>query len=154
MLPRQGGTNSKVLADMCQTLSKEGKRQHLKACWYTAKDCDRPIDAAAKERNCHVKFCCIDGQIAILGNGNQDTQSWFHSQEVNIMVDSAEWCTEFCAALENNQNTALHGILDEDGQWRDDGGNIVESSGGKGGVLKVAKGLVNAVARVRGEGGF
>jgi hypothetical protein len=30
MLPRQGGTNSKVLADVCTTLKQEGKRQFLK----------------------------------------------------------------------------------------------------------------------------
>jgi hypothetical protein len=30
MLPRQGGTNSKVLATMCDTLQKEGKRDFLK----------------------------------------------------------------------------------------------------------------------------
>jgi hypothetical protein len=53
MLPRQGGTNSKVMATMAQTLKKEGKLQFLKAHWYTAKDRDRPVDAAAKERNCH-----------------------------------------------------------------------------------------------------
>ena len=61
-----------------------------------------------------------------------DTQSWFHSQEANIMIDSAEWCTEFIAGLENNQNTAAYGSLGEDGQWRDKDGNVVESSGGKG----------------------
>ena len=51
----QGGTNSKVFAEMCEKLNKEGqgKRKNLKACWYVAKDRDRPIDAAAKERNCH-----------------------------------------------------------------------------------------------------
>ena len=55
MLPMQGGTNSKIYAKMCDTLVKEGKdkRKFLKACWYTAKDREQPIDAAAKERNCH-----------------------------------------------------------------------------------------------------
>ena len=55
MLPMQGGTNSKIYAKMCDTLVKEkqDKRKFLKACWYTAKDREQPIDAAAKERNCH-----------------------------------------------------------------------------------------------------
>ena len=55
MLPMQGGTNSKIFATMCDTLNKEGndKRKFLKACWYVAKDRDRPIDASQKERNCH-----------------------------------------------------------------------------------------------------
>jgi hypothetical protein len=62
-----------------------------------------------------------------------DTQSWFHSQETNIMIDSADWCTEFVNALEHNQNTALYGALDDEGEWRDKEGNLVESAGGKGG---------------------
>lgn len=49
----QGGTNSRVFANMCSALNKEGKRQFLKACWYIAKDRDLPVDASAKERNCH-----------------------------------------------------------------------------------------------------
>jgi hypothetical protein len=71
MLPRQGGTNSKVMADMAKTLKAEGKLHNLRAHWYTAKDREQPVDAAKKERNCHVKFMCVDGQVAILGNGNQ-----------------------------------------------------------------------------------
>lgn len=53
MLPRQGGTNSKVMADMASILSKEGKRHLLKAHWYVAKDRQAPVDAVANERNCH-----------------------------------------------------------------------------------------------------
>lgn len=60
MLPMQGGTNSRVYMAMCDTLNREGKRKFLKACWYTAKDRDRPIDAAKKERNCHsVSIVCL-----------------------------------------------------------------------------------------------
>jgi hypothetical protein len=55
MLPFQGGTNSKVVAEMYATLNKEHKQQHLKVYWYTAKDQDKPIDAAEKLRNCHGK---------------------------------------------------------------------------------------------------
>ena len=53
MLPRQGGTNSKVMADMASILGKEGKRHLLKAHWYVAKDRQAPVDAVANERNCH-----------------------------------------------------------------------------------------------------
>jgi hypothetical protein len=71
------------------------------------------------------------------------------------MLDSAAWCAEFVRALENNQNTGAHGLLGEDGQWRDGpDGAVVESSGGKGGTLRMMKGMLGAVARVRGKGGF
>ncbi|KAI0801970.1 hypothetical protein BC629DRAFT_1591626 [Irpex lacteus] len=156
MLPMQGGTNSKIYAKMCETLSKEGqdKRKFLKACWYTAKDREQPVDAAAKGRNCHVKFCCIDEQVVIAGNGNQDTQSWYHSQEANVMVDSPQLARDWLTALNINQNTAQYGPVDEDGFWRDKDGKIVQSSGGTGGPVEVVKGMMNAVARVQGKGGF
>jgi hypothetical protein len=48
------------------------------------------------------------------------------------MIDSAEWCSEFMTALHHNQNTELYGRLNEDGEWRDQAGSLVESSGGKG----------------------
>jgi len=155
MLPFQGGTNSKVVAEMYEILNKEQKQQHLKVYWYTAKDQDKPIDAGERRRNCHVKFCTIDDQIAIQGNGNQDTQSWFHSQEINIMVDSPEMCQEWRAGLENNQNTALYGRIDDkDGLWRDTDGTVLDSKVGKGGPGEIVKGLLGAVARVQGKGGF
>jgi hypothetical protein len=55
MLPFQGGTNGKVIADMYDVLRKEGKQQFLKAYWYTGKDKDVPVDAAQHSRNCHSK---------------------------------------------------------------------------------------------------
>jgi hypothetical protein len=89
MLPFQGGTNGKVIAEMYDILRKEGKQQFLKAYFHTAKDKDVPIDAAQHSRNCHsrssldsypsieltqitsVKFASFDGQVAMMGNGNQ-----------------------------------------------------------------------------------
>ncbi|KAJ4289420.1 hypothetical protein N0V88_006900 [Collariella sp. IMI 366227] len=53
--------------------------------------CERGIDV-----HCWVclsyndALMIVDNHIGIQGNGNQDTQSWFHSQEVNLMVDSDE----------------------------------------------------------------
>lgn len=56
MLPGQGGTNSRVVADMYKTLNAEGKGKYLKVYWYTAKDQEMPIDAAEKKRNCHGRL--------------------------------------------------------------------------------------------------
>ncbi|KAF7800300.1 hypothetical protein EIP86_011548 [Pleurotus ostreatoroseus] len=166
MLPMQGGTNSRIYAQMCETLNKEGqgKRKFLKACWYTAKDREQPVDAAKKERNCHdadydnlphaVKFCAVDDQLVIAGNGNQDTQSWYHSQECNVMVDSPQLCIEWRRALDHNQRSGELGPVQEDGIWRDSAGQEVGSSGGMGGPVEVMKGMMNAVARVQGKGGF
>lgn len=100
----------------------------------------------------------VDGTVGIQGNGNQDTQSWFHSMEGNLMVDCESVCRDWLEALERgNGNTVLFGAVGpEDGVWRDAEGH--EAEGGevpKGGtVAGWAKGVVGAVRRVRGTGGF
>jgi hypothetical protein len=78
-----------------------------------------------------VKYASFDDQVAIMGNGNQDTQSWFHSQEINIMVDSPQICKEWYEGINHNQNTFQHGLLDEkDGLYRDKQGQVIQSAGG------------------------
>jgi hypothetical protein len=71
------------------------------------------------------------------------------------MVDSPEMCAEWRAGIDNNQNTALYGRLDDkEGVWKDKDGNILEGKGGRGGPVDIVKGLLGAVARVQGKGGF
>ena len=61
----------------------------------------------------------VDDEIGIQGNGNQDTQSWYHSCEINVMVDSKQIVSDWMAAIHRQQNTELYGRLDDDGVWRD-----------------------------------
>jgi len=114
---------------------KKGHHKNLKVFWYTSKDQKRPINAAAKKRNCHVKFMAVDDQIAIFGNGNQDTQSWFHSMEINVMVDSPALVRDWLSGIDANQNTRLFGrVSDTDGIWRD-GDDVLQASGIKAPTL-------------------
>ncbi|POW22766.1 hypothetical protein PSHT_00967 [Puccinia striiformis] len=119
---------------------------------YTGKDQIRPMNAAFKSRNCHgkesiadlnidnctlltkfpqtginntVKFMAIDDSVGIQGNSNHDTQSWFHSQETNVMIDSPKVVQEWVNRLISNQNTKLYGRVDADGIWRDAEGHTV-----------------------------
>lgn len=98
----------------------------------------------------------VDEHIGIQGSGNQDTQSWYHSQEVNILLDSPEVCADWLAGIRRNQNTHLYGaVSQEDGIWRDADGN--EAKGVMGvdpGHMSWAKGIVGAVKRVSGKGDF
>ncbi len=98
----------------------------------------------------------VDDQIVIVGNGNQDTQSWFHSQEINVLVDSPQLAREWYEGINANQNTRKYGLVsNKDGVWRDKEGKAVESSGIKNtGFLGGLKGISGAIARVRGTGGF
>lgn len=113
-----GGTNEQVTLYLYQQLKRVQKQAHLHVYWYTGKDQLRPLNAKSKSRNCHVKFMSVDGHLAILGNGNQDTQSWFHSQEANILVDSSEIVTNWLSLLHSNQSTFEYGRVDDDGIWR------------------------------------
>jgi hypothetical protein len=98
----------------------------------------------------------VDEHIGIQGNGNQDTQSWYHSQEINVMLDSASICASWVDGIRRNQNTHIYGkVSAEDGIWRDKDGNQPEGSiGVDPGRFSWAKGIIGAVQRVRGAGNF
>lgn len=131
-MPFQGGTNEQVVTRMYGALRREGRgcERNLEVYWYTGKDMDRPLNAVRKQRNCHVKFLAVDGQVAILGSGNQDTQSWYHSQEINVMVDSKAVVSEWTSALRRNQSTHIYGRVDQrDGVWRGRAGDQVADTG-------------------------
>jgi phosphatidylserine/phosphatidylglycerophosphate/cardiolipin synthase-like enzyme len=114
-VPFQGGTNEHVVKKMMKKLDKCDKAHNLKYHWYTAKDQNAPIWFLKQYRNCHVKFLQVDNQVAIVGSGNQDTQSWYHSQEVNVMIDSPQIVKEWLEQLERNQNTSKFGQIDKNG---------------------------------------
>ncbi|KAH7925600.1 hypothetical protein BV22DRAFT_1033871 [Leucogyrophana mollusca] len=153
VLPGQGGTNEVVSKRMFAQL-KDEEKDNLKFYWYTGKDQIKPINASAQKRNCHVKLMIVDDIVGIQGNGNQDTQSWFHSQEVNVMIDSPAVCREWRDGIRRNQNTQYH-RLGNDGIYRDtDGNELTDSTGVTSGFKGVVKGVQGSIARVRGKGGF
>ncbi|GAA5925237.1 uncharacterized protein JCM15063_004964 [Sporobolomyces koalae] len=118
-IPFQGGTNEQVVARLYSQLISRGKSKNLHVYWYTGKDQIRPIRAIAKSRNCHIKFLAVDGQCAILGNGNLDSQSFWHSQEANVLVDNPQIVADWMDQLRTNQSTHRYGKVDDDGVWRD-----------------------------------
>ncbi|ORX36040.1 hypothetical protein BD324DRAFT_629933 [Kockovaella imperatae] len=156
LLPFQGGTNQMVVNAMYDKLPDTHK-QYLEWYWYTGKDQKAPLNAKDKSRNCHVKLMIVDEQIIIQGNGNQDTQSWFHSQEINVLVDSSLLAKEIREAIDANQNTKWYGRVGQDGTWRDKDGKELpgnEKSETPKGPMKSLVGVKGAIQRVRGEGGF
>jgi hypothetical protein len=58
-----------------------------------------------------VKLMIVDEHVGIQGNGNQDTQSWFHSMEVNIMIDSYEICRDWLDQLKRNQSKSFCSLV-------------------------------------------
>lgn len=155
LLPMQGGTNEMIAHKLYSSLSPAGK-QHLHYFFYIGKDQTRPLVAKKKLRDCHIKVMIVDEHIGIQGNGNQDTQSWFHSQEINVMIDSAMVCKGWIDGLRRNQNTHLYGeVGKEDGIWRDEkGAEAKDVIGVDPGRFSWAKGFLGAINRVRGTGDF
>ncbi|KAF9694204.1 hypothetical protein EKO04_007904 [Ascochyta lentis] len=155
LLPFQGGNNEMVANETYRGLNEEQKK-NLRIHYYVAKDQVYPIHNKFKARSCHIKLMIVDEHVGIQGNGNQDTQSWFHSMEVNIMIDSHQVCQDWLKQLRRNQNTHLYGLASqEDGIWRDKDGKEVEGAIGKDpGEFSWVKGIVGAVQRVRGAGEF
>ncbi|KAL7822304.1 hypothetical protein V8C26DRAFT_390667 [Trichoderma gracile] len=143
VIPGQGGTNEQAARSLLSLLPEGGpERQRLHIYDYVAKDQDRPIHQCFRARCCHVKLLIADGCVGVQGSGNQDTQSWFHSQEINVMVDSAEICAKWREGIERNQNTKLFGRVAADGVWRDEKGEPGEGyMGDPGSVEGLIKGV-------------
>lgn len=87
-LPFQGGTNLYVVKHMYRKLQRNGKghEKNLVIRWHVGKYERQPRIGA----HSHVKFMTIDGEIIMFGNGNMDTQSWYHSMETNVIVEESE----------------------------------------------------------------
>ncbi|KAL4976700.1 hypothetical protein BDW66DRAFT_150852 [Aspergillus desertorum] len=177
LLPFQNGTNEMISSRLYTSLETDEEKSRLRIFNYVAKDQTRPIHNKFKKRSCHIKLMIVDETVAIqgaspnssplealtnkhhnpLGNGNLDTQSYYHSQEVNLLLDSPLVCRTWLDALARNQNTAKYGLVSpDDGCWHDPAtGEIPEGSIGLDpGRFSWAKGAVGVVHRVRGTGGF
>ena len=154
IIPGQGGTNDQVAQNLVKEISP-AERKLLHICYYVGKDQDHPIHQSFKQRSCHVKLLIADDHVGIQGSGNQDTQSWYHSQEINIMLDSEEICKKWREGIERNQNTASFGAAAEDGIWRDKDGHPGEGyMGNPGKVEGLFKGVSGMVKKIKGKGGF
>ncbi|RMD40136.1 hypothetical protein DV735_g4993, partial [Chaetothyriales sp. CBS 134920] len=163
MLPLQGGHNEGVAHSLYKQLEPE-YHDYLNYYCYIAKDQIRPIHNSHKQRSCHIKLMIIDGHIGIMGSGNQDTQSWYHSQEINVMIDSPLVVARWYDAIRRNENSLLYGACrkgnaSEDslvGCWVDpETGKMADGAiGVDAGRFSWAKGAIGAVNRARGVGGF
>lgn len=156
MIPGQGGTNDQAAQALIASLPKNGPEHQLLHIYnYVGKDQDHPIHHNFHSRSCHIKLLIVDNVVGIQGSGNQDTQSWFHSQEVNIMVDSQEICEKWREGIERNQNTKAFGRVAEDGIWRDAEGNPGKGyMGNPGPVEGLFKGVLGMIMKAKGMGGW
>ncbi|KAJ5316621.1 hypothetical protein PENANT_c019G08007 [Penicillium antarcticum] len=157
LLPFQNGTNEMIANRLYSALESDEEKGRLRVHYYVGKDQTMPIHNSFKKRSCHIKLMIVDGRVAIQGNGNLDTQSFFHSQEINVLIDSPVICGAWLELIGSNQNTARYGAASsKDGCWHHpETGEIPPGSiGTDPGRFSWAMGVVGAVQRVRGVGGF
>ncbi|KAH8694364.1 hypothetical protein BGZ61DRAFT_451842 [Ilyonectria robusta] len=154
MIPGQGGTNDQVAKSLVASLPQDGPEHDLLHIYnYVGKDQDHPIHQSSKSRSCHIKLMIVDECVGIQGSGNQDTQSWFHSQEINVMVDSPETCAKWREGIDRNQNTKAYGRVAKDGIWRDSQGNPGKGyMGDPGPVGGLVKGVAGMVMKMKAAG--
>ncbi|KAL2823875.1 hypothetical protein BDW59DRAFT_180433 [Aspergillus cavernicola] len=175
LLPFQNGTNEMISNRLYDSLDTDDEKSRLRIFNYVGKDQTRPIHNKFKKRSCHIKLMIIDEKVVPkvhgtptpkpqlnhkltkTGNGNLDTQPYYHSQEVNLLLDSPLICRAWLDVVNRNQNTAKYGLVSpNDGCWHAPvTGEIPEGSLGiDPGKLSWAKGAVGVVHRVRGTGEF
>ena len=180
-MPGQGGTNEMFAGNLVESL-EGAERERLHIAYYVGKDQDHPIHHNFKARSCHVKLLIADGHIGIQGSGNQgyaelvrlhssssaltclfsllratDAPHRYHSQEINILLDSADICRNWREGIERNQNTAKFGRAGlNDGVWRDPtSGKEAEGSMGRPGKVEGwLKGTQGMLKKMSDKGGF
>lgn len=162
LLPLQGGHNEAV-AHKLYTMLERKFHDNLDIYAYVAKDQMAPIHNSFKKRSCHIKLMIVDGHLGIQGSGNQDSQSWYHSQEINVMLDSELVVGTWVEGTRRNQNTFKYGKVRKGdpktdelvGCWVDEEGKMAKGAiGVDPGKFSWLHGIKGAVARVKGEGGF
>jgi len=82
--PTAVGSNSGTM----EMLYKEMKKLNipnpkLKWCWYIGKRAG-PSPKPTQVEWSHIKAMVVDDEFAIIGSGNQDPQTWYHSRENNL----------------------------------------------------------------------
>lgn len=85
-----GGTNDQVIRRLQAWVAQRMPREDwgkLQVKWYSH-DGKAPVVGYAPGAS-HTKYMSVDGNVFMMGSGNQDTQSWKHSRETNVVVFNA-----------------------------------------------------------------
>lgn len=99
-MPGQGGTNEDVVARMYARLDRAGVTDacdRLKVRWYSH---DGRTELRGNVPHAlHVKAVWVDDDLVLITSKNMDTQSWRHSREVGVLVDSPVLAKAWLEAL-------------------------------------------------------
>lgn len=97
-LPFQGGTNTQVVKKLLLRLKTIKCEKNLQVRWYVGENENIP----KRGIHSHLKYMSIDKQICIFGNANMDTQSWYHSMEVNVILNDSNFSKQINTNVTKN----------------------------------------------------
>jgi phosphatidylserine/phosphatidylglycerophosphate/cardiolipin synthase-like enzyme len=102
------GTSGETMNYMYNKLKTAGNvKGKLEWCWFVGQRAG-PNFKYNKLEWSHVKFMAVDGKFAMVGSGNQDPQTWYHSREVNILIDDAKTTQHMLSTLQEPQQSLEH----------------------------------------------
>ncbi len=103
--PLAGGSNLEVLESFFAAVPADDRRGLSVRVLGSA----RPTESSVRRHGLflvgnlqgvtHTKYMTVDGEVAIVGSGNQDKQSWHHSRELNVLIDDADAVAKLEAAV-------------------------------------------------------
>ncbi|KAK7750614.1 hypothetical protein SLS62_007461 [Diatrype stigma] len=109
--PTNAGDPVATAADLEAQDSRLGK---LKISYFRPAPGDpakRPLEEPVQS---HLKLTIVDGQYTVLGSGNMDRASWFTSQELGIMFQSAEFATSVSSSVSEVLSNRLEPVFDSE----------------------------------------
>jgi hypothetical protein len=112
---KSAGNNKSTIRKMYTELLKDkAATDNLEMCYFMGKRVQPPKPVATEFA--HIKFMAVDDEFIIFGSGNQDTQSWYNSSEVNILVDSPKDTKHIVNKLKQKQNSLQYCYRDWNGE--------------------------------------
>jgi len=107
------GNDYDTMKYMYKALSAE-EAARLNECWFIGKKIK--TGAPNKDDMSHVKFMAIDDELIIVGSSNQDAQTWYHSNESDLLIDDPVVTKHVLAKLLRDQFTLDHCYRDHHGK--------------------------------------
>ncbi|TDJ09453.1 MAG: hypothetical protein E2O68_00340 [Deltaproteobacteria bacterium] len=99
-LPFQGGTNYENASKIYK--ATKGAKGKFRLNWFVdfrGRLSKEPSEKDPKSYTSHTKYLGVDNQITMIGSSNLDTQSWYYSREVNVLIDDHKTTSKWCRSV-------------------------------------------------------
>jgi phosphatidylserine/phosphatidylglycerophosphate/cardiolipin synthase-like enzyme len=105
--PSSVGSNYETSEWIKKQVESSPHADKFRLCWYIGKRVNTNIAPNPNEWS-HVKAMVVDQEFAIVGSGNQDPNTWYHSRECNLLIDDPPTAKKIYAELQRPQHSLEH----------------------------------------------